>query len=155
MKQLNGDETYPCPVCRSGEVRALPLMEDSFSCQFCQHLFQADFSQQLLTMMDSEIPLSWYWNGKRWSSPQRKGIELGWEYIVAGMLFLILPPFIVGTGAYLFPPVPGTPLAWLPTAWTILTLLTHLGILLWLITEYYQFPVVLYVRAVLRQRIET
>ena len=155
MKQFNINETYPCPVCRSGEVSALPMMEDTFSCQFCQHLFQADFSQQLLKMMDSEIPLSWYWNGKRWSSPQRKGIEIGWEYAIAAVLFLVLPPLIVGTGAYLFPPVPGTPLAWLPTAWTLLTLLTHLGILLWLITEYYQFPVVMYLRAVIRQRLRT
>lgn len=155
MKRFNISETYPCPVCRSGEVSALPMMEDTFSCQFCQHLFQADFSQQLLKMMDSEIPLSWYWNGKRWSSPYRKGIEIGWEYAIAAVLFLVLPPFIVGTGAYLFPPVPGTPLAWLPTAWTLLTLLTHLGILLWLITEYYQFPVVMYIQAVIRQRIRT
>lgn len=147
MKSLNLNETYPCPVCRSRELTALPLMEDTFSCQFCQHLFQADFSQQLLTMMDSEIPLSWYWNGKRWSSPQRKGIELGWGYVVAAIIFLFLPPLLVGTGAYLFPPVPGTPLAWLPTAWTVLTLLTHFGILLWLIIEYYQFPVLMYLRA--------
>jgi hypothetical protein len=152
MRQLNENETYPCPVCRSGEVQPLPLMENTFSCQFCQHLFTADFPQQLLTMMDSEIPLSWYWNGKRWSNPQRKGIELGWEYAIAATLFLLLPACIVGIGAYLFPPVPGTPLAWLPTAWTILTLLTHLGILVWLITEYYQFPVVMYLRAVMRRR---
>lgn len=152
MKQLTPNETYPCPVCRSGEVTHLPLMEDTFSCQFCQHLFTADFSQQLLKMMDSEIPLSWYWNGKRWSSPQRKGIELGWEYAVVASLFLLLPPLIVGSGALLFPPVPGTPLAWLPVAWTILTLLTHFGILLWLLTEYYQFPVLMYLRAIIRQR---
>ena len=152
MKQLNPNETYPCPVCRSGEVEPLPLMEDTLSCQFCQHLFKADFSQQLLTMMDSEIPLSWYWDGKKWSSPQRKGLELGWESAIAALLFLLLPPLIVGTGAYLFPPVPSSPLAWLPIAWTGLTFLTHLGILLWLAIEYYQFPVVMYLRALLRQR---
>ncbi len=152
MKQLNTDETYPCPVCRSGQVEPLPLMEDTFSCQFCQHLFTADFSQQLLTMMDSEIPLSWYWNGKKWSSPQRKGIELGWESAIAALFFLIVPPLIVGLGLLLFPPVPETPLAWFPIAWTALTFITHLGILLWLAIEYYQFPVVMYLQALLRQR---
>jgi len=152
MKPLTENETYPCPVCRSGQVSSIFMMENTFSCQFCQHLFTADLSQQVLTMMDSEIPLSWYWNGKQWSNPQRQGIELGWEYAIAGLLFILLPSLIVGTGAYLFPPVPGTPLAWLPTAWTILTLITHTSLLLWLITEYYQFPVVMYLRARIQQR---
>ncbi|PNW57930.1 UNVERIFIED_CONTAM: hypothetical protein BEN50_06880 [Euhalothece sp. KZN 001] len=151
MKELNPNESYPCPICRSGKVESLPLMEDTFSCQFCQHLFTANFSQQLLKVVDSEIPLSWYWNGKKWSSPQRKGIQLGWGYVVAAVFFILLPPLLVGTGAFLFPPVPGTPLAWLPLAWTILTLLTHFGIFLWLVAEYYQFPVVMYLRAVMRR----
>lgn len=151
MKPFNCNESYPCPVCRTGEITALPLMDETFSCQFCQHLFQGDFSQQLLTLMDSEIPLSWYWNGKGWSPPQRKGVELGWQYAIAACVFLLLPTSIVGVGAYLFPPVPGTPLAWLPTVWTGLTLLTHLGILFWLVVEYYQFPVVIYIRVRLRQ----
>jgi len=151
MKPLNPSESYPCPVCRSGEISALPLMEDTFSCQFCQHLFSADVKQQLITMMDSEIPLSWYWNGKRWSNPQRKGIEIGWEYAIASIIFILFPTLIVGIGAYLFPPVPGTPLAWLPTAWTVLTLIAHSAILVWLFIEFYQFPVVMYLRAMMRR----
>ncbi|MFP4134891.1 MAG: hypothetical protein ACLFQP_10000 [Halothece sp.] len=146
MKSLNENETYPCPVCRTGEVKALPLMEDTFSCEFCQHLFTASFSQQVLKMMDSEIPLSWYWDGKKWSNPYRKGLNIGWEYWGLGLLFITLPPLIVGAGAYLFPTIPGTPLAWLPTVWTILTFIAHFVILIWLIVEYYQFPVVMYLR---------
>ncbi|WP_354634881.1 hypothetical protein [Planktothricoides raciborskii] len=38
------DETYPCPVCRYGEISGLTLM-NAFGCHFCQHIFTADLSK--------------------------------------------------------------------------------------------------------------
>jgi hypothetical protein len=57
----------------------------------------------------------------------------------------------VATGAYLFPPVEGSPLSWVPRFWSILTLICHAICLLWLMIEYYQFPVNMYLRALARR----
>ena len=54
---------YSCPVCRHGKVSEMLLME-TFSCNFCQHIFTTDFDKQLLKMADSQLPLTWYWNGR-------------------------------------------------------------------------------------------
>ncbi len=143
---LNYNDTYPCPVCRQGEISTLPLME-AFACNICRHIFTANLEQQILKMADSQIPLAWRWTGRHWQGVQRQGGELSWGYWMAGMAFIALPTLIVGSGAYLFPPLPGSPLAWFPRAWTILTLVSHLLCIAWLVLEYYQFPLMLYLRA--------
>lgn len=141
---------YSCPVCRHGKISTMPLME-TFACNFCQHIFTANFDKQLLKMADSQLPLTWYWNGKNWKGIHREGAEMGWGYLVFGLSFVIFPTSIVGLGTYLFPPLPDSPLSWLPLFWTVLTFLTHLFCLIWLIIEYYQFPIFLYVRAIKRR----
>lgn len=141
---------YPCPVCRHGEITAMPLM-DAFACNFCQHIFTTNFDKQVLKMVDSQLPLSWYWNGKNWKGIQREGAEFGWGYVVAGTIFVFFPTSIIALGAYLFPPLPNSPLSWLPLAWIVLTFLSHLFCLVWLVIEYYQFPIFLYVRAIKRR----
>lgn len=146
------DGTYSCPICRLGQISTLPLM-DAFACNFCQHLFTANLEKQILKMADRHPPLTWRWNGKQWIGGHLEGIEFGWGYLLIGVALVILPPTLLGLSAYYFPPVPGTRLAWFPAAWTSLAFFTHLGIVLWLVTEFYQFPIALYLRALKRQLI--
>jgi hypothetical protein len=141
---------YPCPVCRHGRITQMTLME-AFACNFCQHIFTTNFEKQLLKMADSQLPLTWYWNGKNWKGIQREGADLGWGYVVLGLAFVGLPTGIIGLGSYLFPPLPNSPLSWLPVFWEILTFIAHLSCLLLLIVEYYQLPIMLYVRALRRR----
>ncbi len=143
---------YPCPVCRHGTITAMPLME-VFACHFCQHIFTTNFDKQFLKMADSQLPLTWYWNGKSWKGIQRESAELGWSYAIAALAFLALPTGIIGLGSYLFPPLPNSTLSWLPLFWTILTFTAHLFCLIWLIVEYYQLPIFLYFRAIRRRLI--
>ena len=141
---------YSCPVCRHGKVSEMPLME-TFSCSFCQHIFITNFDKQLLKMADSQLPLTWYWNGKTWKGIQREGTEIGWGYFVFAVGFICIPTAIIACGAYLFPPVTGSFLSWLPVFWTLLTFCAHLFCVIWLIIEYYQFPIFLYIRALKRK----
>jgi len=147
---LNYHDVYPCPVCRHGKIAALPLME-AYACNFCQHIFTANLEQQVLKMADSQLPLTWYWNSSYWQGLPREGMEMAWFYLIMGLGFVVFPTAIVSTGAYLFPPVSGSPLSWLPFAWSILTFISHAICLLWLVIEYYQFPVNMYLRALRRR----
>ena len=99
--QLNYHDTYSCPVCRHGKIAALPLME-AYACNFCQHIFTANLEQQVLKMADSQLPLTWYWNGKYWQGLPREGMEMAGFYLIIGLGFVIFPTAIVATGAYLF-----------------------------------------------------
>lgn len=149
-KLLSLNNSYRCPVCRYGEISAMPLM-DAFSCHFCHHIFSADLSQQLLAIADSEKPLKWYWNGRRWQGAHRSGVKLGWEVWLSAVAFVALPPSFVWLGAHLFPPLPDDPLAWFPDFWTVSTFCGHLIVVTWLIAEYYQFPLFVFLRAWRRQ----
>lgn len=144
---------YTCPVCHHGEIAQMPLME-AFSCSFCHHIFTPNFEQQVLKMADSQLPLTWYWNGKIWKGIQRDGMELSWGYLIAAIVFVLLPTSIIGFSSYLFPPLPGSWLAWLPIVWVVLTFFAHLGLILWLVVEYYQLPIGLYINS-LRGRLRT
>lgn len=141
---------YPCPVCRHGKVAQMPLME-TFACNFCQHIFTTNFDKQLLKMADSQLPLTWYWNGKIWKGIHREGTEIGWAYVIFALAFVSIPTAIIGAGAYLFPPVDNSLMSWLPLVWTIVTFCAHLLCIVWLVIEYYQFPIFLYVRAIQRK----
>lgn len=143
---------YPCPVCRHGKIAQMTLME-AFACDFCQHIFTTNFEKQVLKMADSQLPLTWYWSGKNWKGIQREGVEFGWGYIVIGLAFVTLPTGIIALGAYLFPPLPNSPLSWLPLFWAILTFAAHLSCLILLVIEYYQLPIMLYARALRRRLI--
>ncbi|HAC62157.1 MAG TPA: hypothetical protein DCF68_01140 [Cyanothece sp. UBA12306] len=146
---LNYDHAYNCPVCRHGQISVLPLME-AFACNFCRHIFEVNLEKQSITMIDGQLPLTWRWTGRNWQGMAATN-SLGWGYGLGGIAFVILPTTIVGLGAYLFPPLPGSRLSWLPLVWTGLTCAAHLTCVLWLILEYYQFPLALYLQ-VLRQR---
>lgn len=137
---------YPCPVCRLGQIEALPLM-DAMACEFCNHIFTADLEKQQLKMPSRQPPLIWRWNGRKWTEAHLEGVELGWGYWLAAVALVILPTTLIGLCAYTFPLTPDIPLSWLPTVWTGLTFLSHLWIIGWLVIEFYQFPVGAYLRA--------
>ncbi|TVQ45682.1 MAG: hypothetical protein EA365_07410 [Gloeocapsa sp. DLM2.Bin57] len=153
MKQqpypLNYHHDYLCPLCRQGRIHSIALM-DAFACDCCQHIFSADVEQQTLTAVDTQLPMTWQWNQKTWTRVNPEGVNFGWLYLVLGILWVLLPTTIVGLASYLFPPLPGSSLAWLPWFWTVVTFLSHLLCLVWLILEYYQFPVRVYLRFLLR-----
>jgi len=154
QRPLHPGETYTCPVCRHGQVGAMPMMEDTFSCELCHHLFSANLERQVLKLVDARVPLSWHWNGYNWQNVYHQGVQLGWLYAIAGLVFVALPPAVIGFSAYLFPPLPGDPLSWFPIAWAILAFVVHLACFCWLIIEYYQFPVWIYFKAMFRKLIE-
>ncbi|NJL84302.1 MAG: hypothetical protein HC890_17785 [Chloroflexaceae bacterium] len=141
---LNG--SYRCPVCRQGQLSSIPLME-AFGCSFCRHLFSVDEQRQLLKMADSQLPLSWYWDGQAWRGAFREAVEPIWFYWLAAAAFVLLPTGIIGFTAYWFPPLPGSLLSWLPLVWTPIAFFAHLTIVAWLFLQYYQFPLFLYLRA--------
>lgn len=146
--RFSSNGIYTCPVCRHGQISAMALMEETFACNFCRHIFTANSEKQLLKMADSQLPLTWCWNGSTWKGVYREGIEPVWAYWLAGAAFVVLPPTLVGFAGYLFPPTPDSPLSWLPVFWTILTFGLHLTFIGWLVVQYYQFPIFLYLRSV-------
>ena len=143
--QLNYYNAYHCPVCRHGEIATLPLME-AFACNFCRHIFTANLDKQAITIADSQLPLTWYWTGHKWQGI-RSSQKMQWHYRLLAIAFIVLPTMIVSLGVYLFPPLPGSPLSWFPFFWIGLTFVSHLSCLIWLILEYYQFPLSLYFEA--------
>ena len=150
QQNFNLSNTYPCPVCRHGDIDTLPLME-ALACNFCNHIFVPNLEQQILKMADSQLPLSWRWDGRHWRSLRQEEVDFSWLYLVAAIAFVAFPTSIVSLGAYFFPPLPGTPMSWFPLFWAVLTLFSHLACLAWLLVEYYQFPLGLYLRAIGRR----
>ncbi|MGD1873738.1 MAG: hypothetical protein ACFB02_11880 [Mastigocoleus sp.] len=148
---LNYQESYPCPLCRVGEISHMPLME-AMSCDFCQQIFTVNLDKQQLIMPSRQPPLTWRWSGSSWKQAHLEGVELGWGYVVAAILFIAFPSTLMGVIAYCFPPKPNFPISWVPYLWTVLTFLSHLSIIIWLLIEIYQIPINSYIRA-FRQRI--
>jgi len=145
-RPLSFDRTYHCPACRQGNLATMPLM-DAFACSFCRHIFTANLDQQAISMADSPVPLLWYWTGQAWKSRSQVDTRWGWIYGVAIVAFILLPTAIVGCGAYYFPPLPGSRLAWLPSVWVGLTFTAHLTCISWLLLAYYQFSPAIYLQA--------
>jgi hypothetical protein len=141
---------YPCPVCHVGKITPMTLME-AMACDFCQQIFTVSVENQQIKMPSRQPPLTWRWNGFSWTEGHLEGVEFGWGYVLAATMFVILPTALIGTVAYYFPPHPDTPLSWVPYIWTVLTLFSHLTIVVWLLIEIYQIPVRAYLRAI-RQR---
>jgi hypothetical protein len=135
--------SYPCPFCLQGEIKNLILTE-ALACDFCQHIFTVNLEERLLKIEDSQTPILWSWNGRSWHRIREREGEIGWGYWVGAIAFIFLPTTLVGTAAYLFPPLEGSNLSWFPLLWTALAFISHLACLFWLILEYYQFPLGLY-----------
>ncbi|MEO0410157.1 MAG: hypothetical protein AAF289_22655 [Cyanobacteria bacterium P01_A01_bin.135] len=129
---------YLCPICRHGNIAQLTLME-AFACSFCRHVFDIDYERQVVRVVDSSQPVSWRWLNGRWvtSRPETGAIAI---WITAAVLG-ILPPAVVGTAAYVFPPLPDSHWAWVPLCWSIVALLLHGGLATWILAEYHQPPI--------------
>ncbi|HBE21843.1 MAG TPA: hypothetical protein DEG17_15895 [Cyanobacteria bacterium UBA11149] len=150
-KQLTYQGIYPCPICRISQIQAMPLM-DAMACNSCRHIFIADLDKQILKMTDRHPPLTWRWNGKKWLGGHLEGLEWGWMLWILSIAFVILPTTLICLSTYTFPPDPHSRFYWFPIAWIGLTFLSHLGIILWLVMEFYQFPMRMYLRMRLPER---
>lgn len=149
-KNLSFDNVYSCPLCRHGEIAAMPLME-AFACNFCRHIFTIDLATKSLKLADSSSPISWYWSGKDWIGANRNGIQLGWGVALGAIALVLLPTSLVAFSAFLFPPTPGSRLAWLPKFWIGLTFFSHFWFVGSLVAEYYQFPIFVYLKTIQRR----
>lgn len=138
-RYFNTQEVYPCPICHVGKIATMPLME-AMACECCRHIFTADYKNQQLQMADRQPPLMWRWDGKNWSERQLKDVELGWGYWLGAIALVILPTTLIGITIYARPPVAGSALSWFPVFWTGLTFCLHLGIIVWLVIEFLDFP---------------
>lgn len=148
-KRLTYQGIYPCPICRVSQIQAMPLM-DAMACHSCRHIFTVDLEKQILKMTDLHPTLTWRWNGKKWISEHIPGLESAWTFWVFIAAFVLIPTTLIGLSAYTFPPAPDSRFAWFPIFWTGLTFLSHLGVILWLVMELYQFPMRMYLRMSLR-----
>ncbi|OKH27973.1 hypothetical protein [Chroogloeocystis siderophila] len=152
MNPLNLHDSYPCPVCRFGQIAALPLM-DAMACNLCQQIFEVDLERQQIKMSSRQPALLWNWNGS-WCGAHLEGVELGWGYVFAAIALVLLPPTLMGLVIFIHPPAPNTPLSWLPYVWAGLGFLAHLAIVGWLVIEFYQFPLGLWLRRLPQQLLQ-
>lgn len=135
MKRLTYEESYRCPACGSGELRAIALM-DAFGCSFCQQMFTANLSTQSVHLEGGVQPMAWQWNGRQWriAHQSETASALVWSFSSA---LAITPVFIILLGNYIFPPLEGSQF---PLVWATLTLACHglMGGLL--LAEYHRWP---------------
>ena len=148
-RPLDLAESYPCPVCRHGKVNEMTMME-AFSCELCRHILSADLQKQQVQVVDSSQPLTWSWNGTRWQLVREENAaEISALILFTAFFLTLFPAGLVWLTGLIFPPLPSASAQIsFSSFWAILTLLTHLGFVLWLLGEYYQLP--FYVAAKLR-----
>ncbi|AGY58240.1 hypothetical protein [Gloeobacter kilaueensis] len=137
LSALRYDRPLRCPLCRIGVLVDLALMIDSLGCRLCDRLFSLDGRQNVLTLVDSLPALRWQWNGRNWTAQHAQMVRTSDKIVAAALV--ILPTAVIGLCAYFFRPTPGSPLAWLPPVWTVLTFLCHTGCVLLAVSSYYQF----------------
>lgn len=148
--RLSYEGTYLCPVCRHGHIQTLTLM-DAFACDFCRHIFTANLQEQSVQVVDSSQPMGWRWNGRTWRVVYRDDFNLTFVIWAVGTALVALPPGLVWLSSHTFPPLEGSRWSWLPGVWVGLTFSVHFLLVLWLITEHYQFPLYVSVKVKLRQ----
>ena len=145
VTDFNSNGTYPCPVCRLGQIKALPLM-DAMACDSCRHIFTVALEKQRLFMADRQPTLIWCWNGRTWVGAHTEGVKLGWSYLLIAAAFVLLPPTLIGLSTYFLLKTPGTSKSWLPVVWTGLAFLCHLAIVGSAIVGFYQFSIGTYLK---------
>lgn len=147
---LTYEGTYLCPTCRCGQIHNLTLME-AMGCDICHHIFTINLEKQILKMVDREPSLTWRWTGKSWKGEHLGNLELSWIYWLIALSFVLFPPSLIALSGFIFPPVSGSAWSGFPLIWTGLSFMVHLLILLWLMAEAYQFPVVLFLKTQFRR----
>jgi hypothetical protein len=136
---LDGAETYDCPVCRHGQLEAMALM-DAYACSFCRHIFEANLDQQTIHVADGVQPMGWRWQGLRWQPLHQSRSDVTVTLWVVGVVLVVLPAGLVALGGYLFPPLENTTEVNWSLVWATITLVAHGGMVGWLLAEHYQFP---------------
>lgn len=137
-RPLEPSGSYLCPACRNGRLEAMVLM-DTFACDFCRHIFEANLEQQTLHIIDSTQPLGWRWLGQRWQ-PLHQQDSFTLMLSIVGAVLLVLPAGLIAGSAYIFPPLEESRGASVPLIWAAATLAAHGLIVLWLFAERYQLP---------------
>lgn len=137
---LNYQDTYPCPVCRHGQISALTLM-DAFACSFCRHIFTANLREQSIRVEDSSQPVTWRWNGRTWQAATPVDVNLNLVIWLVGVALVLLPPALIWLSSHTFPPMAGSRWAWFPLIWVGLTFASHFLFVAWLLVEHYQLPI--------------
>lgn len=133
------DNSYPCPVCQLGNIEAL-VLTNAFSCELCQHIFSVDLAQQQVKVIDIPQAITWRWNGQNWQVANRASGEVSSFVALAASLLILVPASLVWLAGFLFPPLTPSSQLSFSTIWAIATLIAHLGLVLWLVGEYYQIP---------------
>lgn len=144
-RQFEDRQTYPCPACRCGTLTPITLTE-ALGCEICRHIFTLDVDQHLLKMVDREPPITWRWTGQQWRGQHLGQLEINWIYWFLGFVLVLMPPGLIAVSGLLFPPVSGSAWVWFPLIWASITLVAHLTMVIWMVTEAYQFPLLLYLR---------
>lgn len=148
LRPLSLSDTFPCPVCRQGQIEAIALTE-AFACEFCRHIMSVDLPAQQVQVVDSSQPLTWSWNGQKWRLARgENAAELSAMVVIAAIVLTLVPAGIVWLSGTIFPPLTSSAQPSFSTIWSWITLAAHLAFVLWLIGEYYQIPV--YVAAKIR-----
>lgn len=140
QRPLNLGDSYPCPVCRHGTVRAL-VLTDAFACNFCRHILAADLHKQQVQVVDSTQAIIWSWSGQRWRVVSaNRSADMSFLVVFTAAVLVLLPASLVWLSGYVFPPAsPATPMPF-SSMWAVLTLFAHLALVLWMVGEYYQIP---------------
>lgn len=135
QRPLQYEDTYLCPACGSGHIRAVALM-DVFACDFCRHMFTVNLQTQSLQLADSLQPMAWRWTGRRWRGAHQSdtAASLVWGF-AAGLV--IAPVLIISLSNYVFPPSGGFRFVLI---WIGLTGLSHSLMSGWLLAEYHRWP---------------
>ena len=133
-KNLSYQQVYRCPVCGSGQISAIAMM-DVFACDFCRHMLTANLQAQSVQLADSLRPMGWYWTGYRWRAAHQSETKatLVWAFCI----FLILTPvLLISVSNYVFPPSGGVKFV---VSWILLTGIAHGLIAGWLLSEYHRW----------------
>ena len=138
-KPLTLDQTYPCPVCRHGQIESMVLME-TFACNFCRHILTANLHQQSVQTVDQSRSMGWQRTGNRWRRATLNRAPLSAAVWSISVVLIVFPAGLLWLSSQIFPPLTGSPGESLPQTWTMLTLGLHSAIAAWILVEHYQLP---------------
>ncbi|WP_287129865.1 hypothetical protein [Candidatus Cyanaurora vandensis] len=130
---LTYHDSYPCPVCRHGQISALLLME-AFACNFCRHIFTCVPEQGLVRVEDSAQPLTWRWAGK-WQAVPQEDLDITLVIWGVGLALVFLPPLLVFFSCWSWN---NTQVAAFILSWTLATFVVHFCLIAWMLAEHYQ-----------------
>ena len=128
QRPLNLSDSYPCPVCRHGDINSL-VLTDAFACNFCHHILAADITQQQVQVVDSTQSITWAWDGQRWRVINaNRNADISALAIFIAVILIVLPAGLVQLTGLVFAPLPSShPHIPFSTIWALLVLIAHLG----------------------------